>query len=221
MTRKEIQSQILQDADLLEYVGVKALHSAPVDGLAALVESFKARPVFKLPEVTIKLVDRVTDPIQKIVAEVNRIENAFAFNDGGRKAAGFTGEGAGDCVARSIAIASGMQYAKVYANLAEGHYTERRKRGWKGKKERTASKGIHTKRKWFTDLMASWGFVWVPTMAIGQGCKVHLKAEELPAGRLVVALSKHYTAMIDGVINDTYDPSRDGSRCVYGYWLFK
>jgi len=25
-------------------------------------------------------------------------------------------------------------------------------------------------------------------------------------------------AVIDGVINDTYDCSREGTRCVYGYW---
>ena len=24
--------------------------------------------------------------------------------------------------------------------------------------------------------------------------------------------------MIDGVIHDTYDPTRGGTRCVYGYW---
>jgi len=32
------------------------------------------------------------------------------YNDGGRKAAGFKGD-TGDCVARSIAIASGLHYA--------------------------------------------------------------------------------------------------------------
>ena len=40
-------------------------------------------------------------------------------------------------------------------------------------------------------------------------------------GRLVVSLSRHWTAVIDGVIFDTHDPSRRGTRCVYGYWLFK
>ncbi len=55
-------------------------------------------------------------------------------------------------------------------------------------------------------------------MAIGSGCTVHLRIGELPAGRLVVSLSKHMTAVIDGVIHDTYDPSRGGTRCVYGYW---
>ena len=55
-------------------------------------------------------------------------------------------------------------------------------------------------------------------MFIGQGCKVHLRADELPKGRLVVALSKHIVAIIDGVIHDTGDPSRGGTRCVYGYF---
>jgi hypothetical protein len=55
-------------------------------------------------------------------------------------------------------------------------------------------------------------------MHIGRGCTVHLRAEELPTGRLVVSLSKHVTAVVNGVIRDTYDPSRGGTRCVYGYF---
>jgi hypothetical protein len=64
------------------------------------------------------------------------------------------------------------------------------------------------------------GFEWVPTMRIGQGCRVHLRADELPMGSLVVEVSRHSTAVIDGVIHDKYDPSRNGKRCVYGYWRF-
>ena len=78
--------------------------------------------------------------------------------------------------------------------------------------------GIHVKRKWCQDYMRELGFVWVPTMGIGTGCKVHLRARELPKGRLVVSCSKHWTAVIDGVIHDNHDPSRGGRRCVYGYW---
>lgn len=55
-------------------------------------------------------------------------------------------------------------------------------------------------------------------MLIGQGCRVHLRQGELPHGRLVVSVSKHLTAVIDGVIYDTHDPSRGGMRCVYGYY---
>ena len=62
------------------------------------------------------------------------------------------------------------------------------------------------------------GWKWTPTMFIGQGCKVHLKKEELPMGTLIVSCSKHITVVKDGVLHDTYDCSRNGTRCVYGYW---
>lgn len=143
----------------------------------------------------------------------------FVYNDGGRAASGRRGH-TGDCVARAVAIAAGLPYEEVYATLAAGNAAETRKdmRHNRTSGIRSASMGIHTKRDWFKDYMSSLGFVWTPTMQIGQGCKVHLKADELPKGRLIAALSKHYTAVIDGVINDTGDPSRDGTRCVYGYW---
>ena len=57
-------------------------------------------------------------------------------------------------------------------------------------------------------------------MAIGQGCTVHLRADELPAGRLVVRLSRHVCAVVDGTVHDNHDPRRNGTRCVYGYWRF-
>jgi len=55
-------------------------------------------------------------------------------------------------------------------------------------------------------------------MAIGSGCTVHLRSEELPKGRLLVKVSGHLTAVIDGVLYDTHDCSRHGMRCVYGYF---
>jgi hypothetical protein len=144
----------------------------------------------------------------------------FIQNDGGRKAAGFTGS-TGDCVARSIAIATGKPYNEIYERLAQGNQDQRQtkhssRRYANGK--HTAAHGINTGRKWFKDYMTELGFTWTPTMQIGQGCKTHLKAEELPSGRLVVAVSKHYTAVIEGIINDIYNPDRDENRCVYGYW---
>jgi hypothetical protein len=56
-------------------------------------------------------------------------------------------------------------------------------------------------------------------MTIGAGCQVHLLANELSKGRLIVKVSKHLTAVIDGVIQDTHNPSRGGLRCVYGYYI--
>jgi hypothetical protein len=135
----------------------------------------------------------------------------WVYDDGGRKAAGFRGK-AGDCVARSIAIATRLPYRHVYALLNELAGCERPTRG----RRSSARNGVfrHTCQR----LLESLGWRWVPTMTIGAGCRVHLKAAELPAGRLIVRCSKHTTAVIDGIIHDTYDPSRNGTRCVYGYF---
>lgn len=144
---------------------------------------------------------------------------AFVQDDGGRAAAGYKGS-AGDCVTRAIAIACELPYAEVYAAMADGNSTTRVTRGRRAKtaKARSARNGIFTRDKWFRDYMAARGWKWTPTMKVGQGCKVHLRADELPKGRIIVSVSKHYAAVIDGVLHDTADCSREGSRCVYGYW---
>jgi hypothetical protein len=137
----------------------------------------------------------------------------FRFDDGGRAAAGYRGK-AGDCVVRAIAIASGRRYQEIYdlVNSAAVHErTGKRKRG-----KSDARTGVY--KTSIKKVMKTLGWVWTPTMQIGSGCTVHLRAEELPAGRLVVSVSKHLTAVIDGVIYDTHDCSRRGTRCVYGYW---
>ena len=130
-------------------------------------------------------------------------------HDGGRADAGFSvNNDAGDCVVRAITIATQQTYAFTYAaiaNLATEHGHSR-----------SARDGVHPTV--YRELLASWGWQWTPTMRIGEGCTVHLRADELPAGHLVVRLSRHLTAVIDGVIYDTHDPSREGTRCVYGYW---
>ena len=66
--------------------------------------------------------------------------------------------------------------------------------------------------------MADLGWEWTPTMQIGSGCTVHVKKDELPEGRLILRLSGHYAAVIDGELHDSFDSSRNGTRCVYGYW---
>ena len=157
----------------------------------------------------------------------------FTYNDGGRKEAGYVGS-AGDCVVRAIAIATSLPYQEVYDGVNVASRGERR-----GKRKRgisNARNGVYkqTIRKYLTAL----GWTWTPTMHIGSGCTVHLADGELPTGRLIVSVSKHMTAVIDGVIHDTHDPQREpelttwykpgttevacttisGGRCVYGYW---
>lgn len=176
--------------------------------------------------------------------------NIFKYNDGGRSGAGYKGD-AGDCVCRAICIVTGKPYDEVYNFLANGNKQQRLSKFHKNKiklagkhggeylekkfRQKTAANGIYVKRKWFIDYMNKLGFTWHPTMFVGNGCKVHLQADELPTGRLIVVVSKHYTTVIDGVINDTHNPQRGGGswikvengietrgitaqRCVYGYW---
>lgn len=145
------------------------------------------------------------------------------LNDGGREKAGFKG-GVGDCVVRSIAIAAKLPYLQVYEDLrsANQHYAElkndrlARRLNNKGSSPRN---GNH--RNVFHDYILGLGFEWVPTMKVGAGCRVHLRPNELPDGTLIVKVSKHLTAIVDGVIQDTHDPSRGGNRCVYGYYIKK
>lgn len=156
----------------------------------------------------------------------------FEFDDGGRAAAGFKGS-AGDCVTRAVAIASGKPYAEVYKALAAGNATQRITKHVARSRRgvATARNGINTGRKWFKDYMDSLGFVWIPTMQIGSGCKVHLLNGEVPMDRIIIArVTKHYVAIVNGVIRDTSDPQlqtihhepgkppRMSHRCVYGYW---
>lgn len=131
----------------------------------------------------------------------------WTYDDGGRAAAGFQGE-ASDCVTRSIAITAELPYGLVHAALAERCHALGR--------PRSARNGVP--RKVYEPYLAELGFAWHPTMAIGQGCRVHLRAGELPGGRIIARLSRHLCAVVDGVVLDTFDPSREGTRCVYGYF---
>jgi hypothetical protein len=132
-------------------------------------------------------------------------------NDGGRAAAGYKGQ-AGDCVVRSIAIATGMPYQKVYDDLFKANEEFRNTSRTK------LARRTGTHRAVLNKYLEKLGWKWTPTMFVGQGCKVHLKKEELPMGTLIVSCSKHLTVVIDGILNDVFDCSRNGTRCVYGYW---
>lgn len=128
----------------------------------------------------------------------------FVYNDGGRSVY-YKSKDVGDCVVRSIAIAKNSDYKAVYDET----------RNFLGYSPRNGIENKDTKK-----LLAHFGGKWHATMAIGSGCKVHLRKDELPSGRIVCNCSGHLVAVINGIINDTHDCSRNGTRCVYGYWVF-
>jgi len=137
----------------------------------------------------------------------------FTYNDGGRSEAGYTGT-TGDCAVRAIAIATETPYQEVYDAINKIGRSERTGKRKRGKSNARTGVFKEAVQKYFKSI----GWKWTPTMFIGSGCTVHLRADELPSGRLLCNVSKHYVAVIDGVINDTFNPSRNGTRCVYGYY---
>ena len=151
------------------------------------------------------------------------------YDDGGREAAG--SKARADCVVRTIALVMERPYAEIYDIISQLNHnwiqTSRsrwmrmmRKRDPKKLLKMAAAKtggykeGYH---KW----ILSQGYEWVPLMQIGSGCQVHLATGELPMGRLIVQVSRHLTAVIDGVVYDTSDCTRGGTRCVYGIYRLK
>lgn len=151
----------------------------------------------------------------------------YVYHDGGRAAAGFKGKRASDCVARAIAIATGLPYREVYDRLAEGNQTQRvTKRVSKRRAgRRTASEGINTDRKWFNDYMSELGFEWYTFTEIGRPSRIRLTDDEslalIPKGKVILSMRGHVAALIDGVLYDAFNSSTQMSDVVYGYWLLK
>lgn len=132
----------------------------------------------------------------------------YIYNDGGRSKY-FKGK-ANDCVCRAISIASNRDYKEVYDSLKKALGTPRN--------------GVFAQNKAFKDWMVANGFVWTPCSGIGVKTSVHFIEGELPKGRLVCSATKHYVAVVDNKVYDTWD-SRYNSfnevRRIYGYWEYK
>lgn len=129
----------------------------------------------------------------------------FVYDDGGRRMY-FRAANVNDCVVRSVSIATKRDYKSVYDET-------RRLLGY------SPRNGVYHKD--VKRVMEHFGGKWVACMKVGKGCTVHLANNEVPMkGRIVCNLSKHVVAVVDGVMHDTYDSSRNGTRCVYGYWNF-
>jgi hypothetical protein len=144
----------------------------------------------------------------------------YVYHDGGRAAAGFKGE-TGDCVVRAIAIATGEDYSSVYYAIYD------QMRNWQAAsrsrlattmRAAKASPRDGVPRSVYEPYLYAKGWRWTATMHIGSGCQMRLDARELPNGPLIVRVSKHMVAVIDGTVFDTYDPTRAGQRCVYGFF---
>lgn len=140
----------------------------------------------------------------------------WIYHDGGRAKAGYKGS-TRDCVCRAIALAMGQPYDSVYESLTMKCKDEHLPKCMGKNHPRT---GIS--KELVKSYLNQYGFEYVPKMKFGEGCQCHLRDGEIPMqGVVIVQLSRHVCTVIDGVVYDLYDPSRDGTRCVYGYFIPK
>lgn len=143
----------------------------------------------------------------------------WQYNDGGRKAAGFKGD-TGDCVVRAISIGNPeLDYLDVYNELHARNKQFATGRSMAAKrvaKNSSVRAGIF--KKVYEPYLFELGWIWEALMGIGTGCTTHMKEDELPNDTVIVRLSSHIACVDYGVLQDTYNCSRDGTRCVYGIW---
>jgi Protein of unknown function (DUF2786) len=125
----------------------------------------------------------------------------YVFNDGGLAATKHNE--INDCACRAIAIATERPYHEIWAAFKTLLETEGPRRA-NGVDESVQHK-----------LMESLGWTWVRTP------KAHLREDDLPPGRLVVCIRGHSVAVVNGVVHDTFNPSRKKNGkppLVYGYY---
>jgi hypothetical protein len=161
----------------------------------------------------------------------------FVKDDGGRARSGIARGGknsaVGDCVTRAIKIATGKDYREVHDALiaaavrhaaseesAWSKYANERAKRRGGVRVFHADHGVH--HEIFGPYLRDLGWKYTSTKELPRGKGVHLRADELPRGRLIVSLwwdsYLHLTAVIDGEIHDTSDCSDEGRRRILGYW---
>lgn len=124
----------------------------------------------------------------------------FQYNDGGRAAAGFKGV-AGDCGARAMAIALGLDYKAVYKELAQANADNGR--------SKSARNGIN--KDIYSEVLKRYGWVWHKApQFVGRKAR----CSDL-TGVVIAKQARHFVAVIDGVAQDIWNCTE---RMVYGYW---
>lgn len=135
----------------------------------------------------------------------------FSRNDGGREAAGYTGT-ASDCFVRAVNIACGMGYEHVRESVRDSFSNLDYPRNREGFLNRTA----------IEDYLDRLGFV-VEVPHSDDGTPIGTLADEsLRDGRFLVMCCHHWAAVINGVLEDTWDCRLLGGepRPCYAVWSF-
>jgi Protein of unknown function (DUF2786) len=124
------------------------------------------------------------------------------YNDGGRAASKH--EEINDCACRAIAIATERPYHEIWTAFKKLLEVE-------GRVSRSGVSAVVQHK-----VLESLGWIRVDAH------KKYLQEEDLPTlGRLVVCIKRHSVAVVDGVIHDTWNPSRKKNGKppqIYGYY---
>ena len=173
-----------------------------------------------------KKLDRMLPRSYPMGMEGDSKKMEFNYNDGGRSTY-FKAKNVDDSATRAIAIAMKRDYKEVYDELNRMAREDMLKRHKKGSSRDGLWKG--TWKRYLKDA----GWIYVPTCKFGSHEKKMALVDGAlpPRGRFIIQLSGHLTTLIDNVINDTYDCSRqqfmnwmtgevttNDERCIYGYW---
>ena len=129
----------------------------------------------------------------------------YTYNDGGRQTEGCYKGTAGDCGARAMAIALELNYKVVYKEIAQANADHGR--------SKSARNGVM--KDTYTEVLKRHGWIWMKAPTF-EGRKA--RCSDLPKGRVIAKQARHFVAVIDGVVNDTWNST---DRMVYGYWAKK
>jgi hypothetical protein len=113
----------------------------------------------------------------------------------------------GDCVTRSIVMATGEEYETVWNALTE------QKQGISKRKRGTADTGVNHFSAWKYIRTLGWKYVECPT-----GTK--FTYDSLPS-ECIASIPGHYVYVKNGIVYDTYDCRGKRKRKLEGYYIKK
>lgn len=125
----------------------------------------------------------------------------YKYSDGGRSKAGYKGK-SGDCGARAVSIATGMEYRDAIKLMKD--FSEKGKLG-----SRAIANGVY--KEDMDSALKSLGWEWVSAPKFN-GRKA--RYSDIPE-TAILRMARHYAAVVDGVLLDSWDSS---DKMVYGYW---
>ena len=129
----------------------------------------------------------------------------------------------------ALAIATEQDYRAVYETITVRHEewphehrrgaTTRRIKGYMEARRKPTPASFGVYYEVVKEYLEHLDWRWLPLMDIGSGTRYHLRDGQIPTtGRRLARVSKDLVAVIEGEVRHPYDPTRDGTRAVYGYW---